>query len=119
MKPNETIEWVQGPFDLRAAISNKGEFIHLSEERRCGDVSADLAGGTAGAADRPDRASDPHAADLITPDGEFPPPVMGGQGRGNCAAFLSAVVAVVCLGGMGLIVAIAVAAAVVRFLLSL
>jgi hypothetical protein len=44
---------------------------------------------------------------------------MGGQGRGNYAAFLSAVVAVVCLGGMGLIVAIAVAAAVIRFLLSL
>jgi len=92
--------------------------IVLEQERRCNDVPADLAGRPAHSAGRHVHRSDPRAADLITEDSESIPPVMGGQGRSNYAALLSAIIAVLCIGGMGLIIAIAVVSSIVRWILA-
>ena len=123
MSDNDAIEWTHGPFSPVAVITHTGELIRMSEaageERRCSDVS-DVADRTTDSADQSDLRSDAGVAGLISEDSRFesiPPLVQGGQGRSNYAALLSAVITVVCIGGMGLIVGIAVVSSVVRLIL--
>jgi len=116
---NDAIEWTHGPFTPLAVITHTGELIRMSEaageERRCSDVS-DVADRTTDSADQSDLRSDAGVAGLNDAE-SIPPLVQGGQGRSNYAALLSAVITVVCIGGMGLIVGIAVVSSVVRLIL--
>jgi len=119
MNTNDVIEWTHGPFSPVAVITHTGELIRMNEERRCSDVS-DVADRTTDSADRSDLRSDAGVAGLISEDSRFDsiPLVRGGQGRSNYAALLSALIAVLCIGGMGLIVGVAVVSSIVRWILS-
>lgn len=119
MNTNDVIEWTHGPFSPVAVITHTGELIRMSEtavrsqeERRCSDVP-DVAFRPADSAGRNVHRSDSGVAGLNDAE-SLPPLVQGGQGRSNYTALLSAVITVACIGGMGLVVGIAVVSSIIE-----